>query len=129
MNCQRASGGTQKTLSARYSSRSSASAPFSFCNAACFSSKASEMYFRKMRPRTTCLYSAASIWPRSLSAAAQSVASRRGSAPLDLLFRALVGKDNSAASSEVTLRRRNGASNQEEFPVSAESGYVQNLSG
>src|SRR5437899_1260795 len=69
-------GRTQKTFSARYSSRSSGSAPFSFCNAACFSSKASEMYFRKIRPRMTCLYSAASRLPRSLSAVAQSVASK-----------------------------------------------------
>src|SRR5256886_13384196 len=76
MNCQRALGGTQKTFSARYSSRSSGSAPFSFSSAACFSAKASEMYFRKMRPRTTCLYSAASRLPRSLSAVAQRVASK-----------------------------------------------------
>ncbi len=34
------------------------------------------MYFRKMSPRTTCLYSAASRVPRSLSAAAQRVASK-----------------------------------------------------
>src|SRR5438132_12804928 len=34
------------------------------------------MYLRKMRPRTTCLYSAASSVPRSLSAAAQRVASK-----------------------------------------------------
>ena len=52
---QRASGGTQKTFSAKYSSRSSGSAPFSCFSAACFSSKASEMYLRKIRPRTTCL--------------------------------------------------------------------------
>src|SRR5881275_1547530 len=34
------------------------------------------MYLRKMRPRTTCLYSAASILLRSLSAASQSLASK-----------------------------------------------------
>ena len=42
---------------------------------ACLSSKASEMYFRKMIPRTTCLYSAASIEPRKVSAICQSSAS------------------------------------------------------
>src|SRR5690606_25815247 len=35
--------------------------------------KVSEMYFRKMSPRTRCLYSAASMLARSLSAAAHSV--------------------------------------------------------
>ena len=40
------------------------------------SSKVSEMYLRKMRPRTTCLYSAASMLLRSLSAVSQSVASK-----------------------------------------------------
>ncbi len=39
------------------------------------SSKVSEMYLRKMRPRTTCLYSAASMLLRSLSAASHSLAS------------------------------------------------------
>jgi hypothetical protein len=43
-------------------------------------SKASEMYFRKIRPSTTCLYSAASRVPRSLSAAAQRLASKLRSA-------------------------------------------------
>jgi hypothetical protein len=38
-------------------------------------SKLSEMYLRKIRPRTTCLYSAASMFERSLSAASQSFAS------------------------------------------------------
>ena len=36
-------------------------------------SKPSEMYFRKISPSTTCLYSAASMLLRSLSAASQSV--------------------------------------------------------
>ena len=40
------------------------------------SSKVSEMYLRKIRPRTTCLYSAASMLLRSLSAASQSLASK-----------------------------------------------------
>jgi hypothetical protein len=39
---------------------------------------------RKIRPKTTCLYSAASRLPRSLSAVAQSVASYP-SAPPELL--------------------------------------------
>src|SRR5207247_909305 len=34
------------------------------------------MYLRKMSPRTTCLYSAASMLLRSLSAASQSLASK-----------------------------------------------------
>ena len=74
---QRASRGTQKMLTARYSSGSSGSAP-SACSRsswACLSSKASEMYLRKIRPRTTCLYSAASIEPRSASAMRHSSAS------------------------------------------------------
>ena len=84
---QRASFGTQKTFAARYSSGSSGSAPCSLLPAtsfACFSSKASEMYLRKIRPRTTCLYSAASMLLRSLSAASQSLASKpRFALPLD----------------------------------------------
>src|SRR5947207_2236350 len=40
------------------------------------SSKLSEMHLRKMRPRTTCLYSAASMLLRNLSAASQSLASK-----------------------------------------------------
>ena len=44
-------------------------------SSACFASKASEMYLRKIRPRTTCLYSAASMLLRSASAACQSLAS------------------------------------------------------
>ena len=38
--------------------------------------KVSEMYLRKIRPRTTCLYSAASMLFRSLSAVSQSLASK-----------------------------------------------------
>jgi hypothetical protein len=74
---QRASGGTQKMESARYSSGSSGSAPLDFSakSFACCSSNASEMYLRKTRPRTTCLYSAASIEPRNASAICQSWAS------------------------------------------------------
>ena len=48
-------------------------------NSACFASKASEMYLRKIRPRTTCLYSAASMLLRRASAAAQSFASKLAS--------------------------------------------------
>src|SRR5882724_2739401 len=75
---QRASFGTQKTLAARYSSGSSGSAPWAFwaARSACLASKASEMYLRKIRPRTTCLYSAASMLLRSLSAVSQSLASK-----------------------------------------------------
>src|SRR5205807_10276999 len=77
---QGAGGGTQKVFSARYSSGSSGFAPayspwpessYAWC-----SSKLSEMYLRKIRPRTTCLYSAASMLLRSLSAASQSLASK-----------------------------------------------------
>ena len=80
---QRASGGTQKMFWARYSSGSSGSAPiaFSATSLACCSSKASEMYLRKIRPRTTCLYSAASIEPRRASAICQSRASYPTVAP------------------------------------------------
>jgi hypothetical protein len=46
------------------------------------SSKASEMYLRKMRPRTTCLYAAASMLLRSLSAESQSFASKPKGASL-----------------------------------------------
>src|SRR5436309_12840552 len=76
-------------LTARYSSGSSGSAP---ClrwasNSACFASKASEMYLRKIRPRTTCLYSAASMLLRSASAAAQSFASKPRLAVVSFFFR------------------------------------------
>ena len=71
---------------ARYSSGSSGSAPCarSASSLACCSSKASEMYLRKIRPRTTCLYSAASMLLRSASAACQSWASKPTVAPLAL---------------------------------------------
>jgi len=72
---------TQKMLSAVYSSRSSASADLSFASAACRSSKASDMYLRKIRPRTTCLYSPASMLPLSFSAADQRVASKPKAEP------------------------------------------------
>ena len=79
---QRASVGTQKMFSAVYSSRSSAaSSPNSASTAAWRSSKASEMYFRKIRPSTTCLYSAASIEPRRASAIAHNSASWPVEAP------------------------------------------------
>src|SRR4051795_13363099 len=67
-------------FSARYSSGSSGLPPayspsparsFAWC-----SSNESEMYLRKIRPRTTCLYSAASILLRSLSAASHSFCSK-----------------------------------------------------
>ena len=56
--------------------------PCSATSFACISSKASEMYFRKISPSTTCLYSAASMLLRSLSAASQSFASNPRVAPL-----------------------------------------------
>src|SRR5437773_7581042 len=85
---QRASFGTQKMLSARYSSGSSGSAPCLRCasSSPCLASKASEMYLRKISPRTTCLYSAASMLLRSASAAAQSFASKPRLAPFWLLL-------------------------------------------
>src|SRR6266702_6365673 len=86
-----ASFGTQKTFSAMYSSRLSssisASVPVmpsdssSVASSALRASKASETYLRKINPRTTCLYSAASIEPRSLSAACHSAS---GSTPISL---------------------------------------------
>ena len=48
--------------------------------------KASEMYFRKISPSTTCLYSAASMCPRILSAAAQSFSSNPSLAPFFFSF-------------------------------------------
>ena len=51
------------------------------CDVVIRDAKASEMYLRKMRPRQTCLYSEASMWPRILSAAAQSWASKPRAAP------------------------------------------------
>src|SRR5712692_7756012 len=81
---QRACLGTQKMFSARYSSQSSGSAPFSFNNSWWRSSKASETNLRKIRPSTTCLYSEASMWPRILSAACHSFCSNPRFAPLAL---------------------------------------------
>jgi hypothetical protein len=75
------SSGTQNTLLPRYSSRSSGSASGIWRSSARCSSKASEMYLRKMRPRTTYFYCEASMWPRSLSAAAQSLSSKPRLAP------------------------------------------------
>src|SRR5436190_10623761 len=82
---QRASFGTQKMLAARYSSGSSGLAPCALwaSSSKCFASNASEMYLRKIRPRTTCLYSAASMLLRRASAAAHSLASRPTVAPLE----------------------------------------------
>src|SRR5437899_8370427 len=80
-------------LAARYSSWSSGSAPCPrwASNSACFVSKLSEMYLRKIRPRTTCLYSAASMLDRSLSAASQSLASKPMLAEL-LVFAAALAR-------------------------------------
>jgi len=88
---QRWPAGIQKTPSAVYSSRSSSTdclaASFGMKYSESVSStnranslwrtmKVSETYLRKIRPRTTCLYWAESILPRSSSAASHSVASR-----------------------------------------------------
>ena len=77
---QRASRGTQKMLAALYSSGSSGSAPSpaaaAAASSACLASNASLMYLRKMSPSTMCLYSAASMLLRSMSAEAQSLGSR-----------------------------------------------------
>ena len=48
------------------------------------------MYLRKIRPRTTCLYSDGSMWPRILSAAAQRVSSKPRLAA-ELLLRLAMG--------------------------------------
>ena len=79
----RASFGTQKMFSERYSSGSSGSAPSArwLKSNEWRSSKASEMYLRKISPRTMCLYSAASMLLRSLSAAAHKVVSNPRFAP------------------------------------------------
>ena len=86
-NSQRAASGTQKTFSAGTRRGLPDPPPGRLATRLRrLSSKASEMYFRKIRPRTTCLYSAASRWPRSLSAACHSFASKpRSPLPLPLL--------------------------------------------
>ena len=69
---QRASGGTKKTLTFLYSSISSFHLPpSSFKSSLYLSSNLSDKYFKKIKPNTTCLYSAASIEPLSSSAASQ----------------------------------------------------------
>jgi hypothetical protein len=75
--------GNPEDVCPAYSSRSSGSACFSFCNSLWRSSKASEMYLRKISPRTTCLYSEASMWPRNLSAAAHNFCSNPRFAPFE----------------------------------------------
>jgi hypothetical protein len=106
---QRASGGTQKMPSARYSSGSSGSAPsvIRVSSSAWYSSKASEMYFRKIRPRTTCLYSAASIAPRRASAVFHSSTSRRpeATAPFPFVLGALSSARMPSRGSWLALNR------------------------
>ncbi len=65
---------------ARYSSGSSRLPPLarSASSLACGCSKVSEIYLREIRPRTTCLYSAASTCPHRASAAFQSVSDQFG---------------------------------------------------
>ncbi len=86
---QRASFGTQKTRSAKYTSRSSGSSSPSFSTRSRTCSNMSEIYFRKISPSTTDLYSAASRCPRSLSAACQSSFSMPSVAPLPFFAFAL----------------------------------------
>ena len=66
---QRASCGTKKMFSEVYSSLSSSKPSPSSTSSLYLASKRSEMYFRKISPRTTDLYSEASRFPRSKSAA------------------------------------------------------------
>ena len=62
--CQRASCGTKKMLSAVYSSLSSSKPSPSSFSSLYFTSKRSDIYFRKISPSTTDLYSEASRFPR-----------------------------------------------------------------
>ena len=66
---QRAFSGTKKIFSARYSSLSSSNPSPSATSSSYLASKRSEIYFRKISPRTTDLYSEASILPRKTQAA------------------------------------------------------------
>src|SRR2546422_9495343 len=66
-----------------YSSISSGSDVGSLFSASCTSLKASEIYLRNNSPSTTCLYSAASMLLRNLSAAFQSLSSKPRFAPFD----------------------------------------------
>ena len=68
---QRAVSGTKKMPSEMYSSTSSSKPSPSSTSCWCFSSKRSEMYFKKIRPSTTDLYSDASMLPRNTHAASQ----------------------------------------------------------
>lgn len=63
--------GTQKMFSDSYSSRSSSKPEPSSISASNFVSNLSDIYFRKMSPSTTCLYSLAFMLPLNLSAALQ----------------------------------------------------------
>lgn len=67
--CQRASCGTKKMFSAVYSSLSSSKPSPSSTSSLYFTSKRSDMYFRKISHSTTDLYSEASRFPRNKSAA------------------------------------------------------------
>ena len=64
-----APAGTKKIPSDVYSSISSSKPSPSATNSLCFSSKRSDIYFRKIRPKTTFLYSDASMLPRRTQAA------------------------------------------------------------
>ena len=71
-------------FSAVYSSLSSSMPYPSATRSLNFCSNLSEMYFRKISPRTTCLYSEASILPLNRSAAFQICFSNPTSAELTL---------------------------------------------
>lgn len=86
---QRALLGTKKMPSAAYSSPVFLEAFALGHQLSCFCSNLSEMYFRKMSPSTTFLYSDASMLPRSLSAAFQICCSKPISAVLSVFFFAM----------------------------------------
>ena len=137
-----ASSGTQKTPFEMYSSRSSSdsSSPAyseslsrtSLAISSRRSSNESEMYLRKIRPRTTCLYSAASMLERSLSAASQSLASKPSEAEeffanerLLSFDRAIPGEklvEFSPVSSGKEQRIRNGVESPRPNSAQADSG-------
>ena len=78
----RALSGTKKMFSAVYSSLSSSKPSPSATSSLYFVSKRSDMYFKKIRPSTTDLYSDASMFPRSTQAASQICFSK----PILLVF-------------------------------------------
>ena len=86
ISLQRAFTGTKKIPSEVYSSISSSKPSPSSTNSLYFPSKRSEIYFRKINPRTTFLYSDASIFPRNTQAASQICFSK----PISAVFLAAI---------------------------------------